>query len=56
MGWLAIKRQDFERAIALYEDLLKITPNPPAVLKRLAALYNRIGQREKSLALLRHLS
>lgn len=48
LGWLAIKLQNFPKGIEVYEALLALDPENPNILKRLAALYSKTGELEKS--------
>lgn len=48
LGWLAIKLQDFERAIEAYKRLLAHEPANTGILKRLAGLYHKLGDQKNS--------
>jgi len=52
LAWIAIKLQNFTQAIALYAQLLRIQPGDTNIQRRLAALYFKAGDPQKSRACL----
>ncbi|MCG8606990.1 tetratricopeptide repeat protein [bacterium] len=52
LAWVLLKQQDHEAAITAYRELLRFHPENLEIKKRLAALYHKMGQTEKSRSIL----
>lgn len=49
LAWLYIKRQEFGRAVSTYEALLEHAPQNTDILKRLAALHQKLGNSHRAI-------
>ena len=49
LAWLYIRRQEFGRAVSTYEALLEHAPQNTDILKRLAALHQKLGHSHRAI-------
>ena len=56
LGIIYIKRQEWGKAVSVYEKLLEKTPQDMSVVKRLAGVYAKNGQTQKTQLLIEYLN
>ncbi|MCZ6818634.1 MAG: tetratricopeptide repeat protein, partial [Calditrichaeota bacterium] len=49
LAWFYIRRQEFGRAVSTYEALLEHAPQNTDILKRLAALHQKLGHSHRAI-------